>query len=96
MGMETFELGLVSAEEGREVLETTRFCRQALQAFVWRLERNSFCFYKAPMIEKLKPVDHDEFYLCRTTFVHRFSVNLCYHWFILIDKILSFTNTKTN
>jgi hypothetical protein len=39
MGMEGFELGLVSAEEGREVLETTRFCRQALQAFVWRLER---------------------------------------------------------
>jgi len=29
MGMESFELGLVSAEEGREVLETTRFCRQA-------------------------------------------------------------------
>ena len=39
MGMESFELGLVSAEEGREVPETTRFCRQALQAFVWRLER---------------------------------------------------------
>jgi len=39
MGMESFELGLVSAEEGREVLETTRFCRQALQAFVRRLER---------------------------------------------------------
>jgi hypothetical protein len=50
----------------------------------------------APMIEKLKPVDHDEFYLCRTTFVHRFSVKLCYHRFILIDKILFFMNTKTN
>ena len=39
MGMGSLELGLVSADEGREVLETARFCREALQVFGWRLER---------------------------------------------------------